>query len=67
MGPLTERKLYYKIPFSKLKGTSILFELNTVKLPKFPELTGVQTVGSITQIADDKNIWASRFKINYQW
>ena len=63
MGPLTERKLYYKIPFGKLKGASILFELNA-NLPKFPELTSIQDVGPVTLINDDENIWEVNLKLN---
>lgn len=62
MGPLTERKLYYKIPFGKLKGASILFELNA-NLPKFPELSAIQSVGPVTLIADDETIWKVNLKL----
>lgn len=56
MGPLSQRKLYYKIPFGDLKGASILFELRA-DLPKFPQLSSIQSVGPITLIADDEDVW----------
>jgi len=57
MGPLTERKLHYKIPFGNLKGVPIIFELKNAILPKFPEFNTIVSVGPIIQLADDKDIW----------
>ncbi len=62
MGPLTERKLHYKIPYGELKGTAISFDLNTT-LPAFPELNTIESVDSINLSANNKNIWDIKMKL----